>query len=182
MRAALLLMLCLLPTLASAQSARAQAEVLQVRDVIEQVNQPVERCWVETTTALEQEGVRERSPTGAVLGAVAGGVVGNRFGKGTGNALATGAGIIAGAMLGDAVSNGRPYTGRLSSPPTEVRRCTREDNWVSSVIGYDVTYRYGNLVQTSRMSQRPGNFVEVELTMRPLAQASRDPAYVRQLP
>lgn len=181
-RSLMLVLACLAPTLSSAQAARAQAEVIQVREIVEQVNQPVERCWVETTTALEQDAPQARTPAGAVMGAVAGGVIGNRFGKGQGNALATGAGIIAGAMLGDTLANGQRYGARPSTPPTEVRRCSREDNWVSAVVGYDVTYRYGNLVQTSRYSQRPGNFVEVELSMRPLSAASRDAGYVRHLP
>jgi outer membrane lipoprotein SlyB len=40
---------------------------------------------------------------GAVLGAVIGGVVGNRFGAGGGRALATGVGVIGGAVAGNAI-------------------------------------------------------------------------------
>jgi outer membrane lipoprotein SlyB len=43
------------------------------------------------------------SGAGAILGAVIGGVVGNQFGSGSGKALATGAGIIGGAVAGNAV-------------------------------------------------------------------------------
>ena len=43
------------------------------------------------------------SGAGAVLGAVIGGVVGNTFGSGTGKALATGAGVIGGAVAGNAI-------------------------------------------------------------------------------
>jgi outer membrane lipoprotein SlyB len=43
------------------------------------------------------------SGAGAVLGAVIGGVVGNRFGGGTGRALATGAGVVGGAIAGNAI-------------------------------------------------------------------------------
>jgi outer membrane lipoprotein SlyB len=42
---------------------------------------------------------------GAVLGAVIGGVVGSRFGGGDGQALATGAGVIGGAVAGNAIEN-----------------------------------------------------------------------------
>jgi outer membrane lipoprotein SlyB len=43
------------------------------------------------------------SGAGAVLGAVIGGVIGNQFGSGTGKALATGAGVIGGAVAGNAI-------------------------------------------------------------------------------
>jgi outer membrane lipoprotein SlyB len=43
------------------------------------------------------------SGAGAVLGAVIGGVVGNRFGSGSGKALATGAGVVGGAIAGNAI-------------------------------------------------------------------------------
>ncbi|MEP7299825.1 MAG: glycine zipper 2TM domain-containing protein [Burkholderiales bacterium] len=43
------------------------------------------------------------SGAGAVLGAVIGGVVGHQFGGGGGKALATGAGVIGGAIAGNAI-------------------------------------------------------------------------------
>lgn len=43
------------------------------------------------------------SGAGAVLGAVIGGVIGNQFGSGSGKALATGAGIVGGAVAGNAI-------------------------------------------------------------------------------
>ena len=43
------------------------------------------------------------SGAGAVLGAVIGGVIGHQFGRGGGNALATGAGVIGGAVAGNAI-------------------------------------------------------------------------------
>ena len=43
------------------------------------------------------------SGAGAVLGAVIGGVIGNQVGSGTGRALATGAGVVGGAVAGNAI-------------------------------------------------------------------------------
>src|SRR5882762_8909721 len=43
------------------------------------------------------------SGAGAALGAVIGGVVGNRFGAGSGRALATGVGVVGGAIAGNAI-------------------------------------------------------------------------------
>ena len=45
------------------------------------------------------------SGAGAILGAVIGGVVGNQFGSGTGRAAMTGAGIVGGALAGNAIEN-----------------------------------------------------------------------------
>ena len=45
------------------------------------------------------------SGAGAILGAVIGGVVGNRFGGGSGRALATGVGVVGGAVAGNAIEN-----------------------------------------------------------------------------
>ena len=42
---------------------------------------------------------------GAVLGAVIGGIIGHQIGGGTGNVLATGAGVIGGAVAGNAIEN-----------------------------------------------------------------------------
>ena len=41
---------------------------------------------------------------GALLGAVLGGVVGNQFGGGSGRALATGVGVIGGAVAGNQIA------------------------------------------------------------------------------
>ena len=61
-------------------------------------------------TSIEMIPVSARpSGAGAILGAVIGGVVGNQFGSGTGRAAMTGAGIVGGAVAGNAIerANGR---------------------------------------------------------------------------
>jgi outer membrane lipoprotein SlyB len=47
---------------------------------------------------------------GAVIGAVLGGVLGNQVGRGSGNALATGAGVVGGAVVGNEIEK-RNQTG-----------------------------------------------------------------------
>ena len=49
------------------------------------------------------EVARRPSGAGAILGAVIGGVVGNSIGSGTGRALATGAGVVGGAVAGNTI-------------------------------------------------------------------------------
>ena len=43
------------------------------------------------------------SGAGAIIGAIIGGVVGNQFGSGSGRALATGAGVVGGAVAGNSI-------------------------------------------------------------------------------
>ena len=42
---------------------------------------------------------------GAVIGALAGGLIGSRFGGGLGRAVATGAGVVGGAVVGNAIEH-----------------------------------------------------------------------------
>lgn len=69
------------------------------------------------------------SGAGAILGAVIGGVVGSRFGGGGGQVLATGAGIVGGAVAGNAIE------GRTARPDEAYRVQVRFDN--GSVRDFD---------------------------------------------
>jgi outer membrane lipoprotein SlyB len=63
------------------------------------------RGTVEQIAALETRA--EPSGGGAVLGALAGGLIGSRFGGGLGRAVATGAGVVGGAVLGNSIEQNR---------------------------------------------------------------------------
>ena len=53
-------------------------------------------------TDIETVAIEKRSSAGgAILGAVIGGLIGSQVGGGTGNVLATGAGVIGGAVVGN---------------------------------------------------------------------------------
>jgi uncharacterized protein YcfJ len=148
-----------LPTMA--QTTRDYAEVVSSHALREEVNQPSERCWVESAERIGAP--QERSATGAVVGAIAGGILGNHVGGGTGRALATGVGVLAGAAIGDNVGN-RDVEPRRR----EERRCVREDHWVQQVTGYEVTYRYGGMQRTVVMPRDPGRRIEVEVSVTPV--------------
>lgn len=60
---------------------------------------------VRSITAVTQQG--SSTGTGAVIGAVVGGVAGNQIGGGSGNKIATAAGVIGGALLGNNVEQNR---------------------------------------------------------------------------
>lgn len=60
---------------------------------------------VRSIVAVMQQG--SSTGTGAVIGAVVGGVAGNQIGGGSGNKIATAAGVIGGALIGNNVEQNR---------------------------------------------------------------------------
>lgn len=60
---------------------------------------------VRSITAINQAG--STSGVGAAIGAVAGGLAGNQVGGGSGNTIATAAGVIGGAVLGNTIERNR---------------------------------------------------------------------------
>ena len=146
---------------ALAQTTRDYADVISSHPMREEVNRPSERCWVESSERLGSP--QERSATGAVVGAITGGLLGNHVGGGSGRALATGVGLLAGAAIGDNMANRDVEPHRR-----EERRCIREDHWVQEVTGYEVTYRYGGMQRTVVLPRDPGRRLEVEVNVVPI--------------
>jgi uncharacterized protein YcfJ len=85
-----------------------------------------------------------------------GGVVGNQIGGGSGRDIATGVGVITGAVVGDNMQN---------APRTQ-QRCTPIQNSRSVIVGYDVTWEYLGRQMTQRMDRDPGQYVTVTVTAR----------------
>lgn len=142
----------------SATSSTVQAKIVSATPVVAQVAVPRQICRDE----LYQEPARS-SGAGALLGAIAGGVVGNAFGKGGGNVLATGAGLIGGAMLGDHIeNNGRPGTTR------SVRRCEEQASYENQVVAYDVVYEYAGQRYSTQMDEEPGRTIPLQVTVNPV--------------
>lgn len=56
---------------------------------------------------IVQQEVDSRGVGGAIIGGVVGGVLGNQVGKGSGRAVATTAGVVGGAMVGNNIQKGR---------------------------------------------------------------------------
>lgn len=98
-------------------------------------NEPaVAPAYVEYGRINNIEVVRTESRTsggGAVLGAIIGGVVGNQIGGGTGRALATGAGVVGGAVVGNEVEK------RNKREDEVFRVVVRFDNGATRSFDYD---------------------------------------------
>lgn len=111
----------------------------------------------------QQEAVQQPgSGLGAVLGAVAGGLVGHSVGGGSGKALATGVGVMAGAVMGD-------HYEQATNPPQLRTVQRRTTGYVSrnEVIGYQVDYEYGGQRYTTQTRQRPGRTIALDVQVSP---------------
>jgi uncharacterized protein YcfJ len=153
----------------SVVNTTVQARVVSSSPVVAQVAVPAQVCRDETYQAPARS-----SGAGAVLGAIAGGAAGNAVGKGAGKALATGVGIIGGAILGDHVEN----DGRQGQLQT-VRRCEQQTGYENRIVAYSVTYEYAGQRYTTQMTQEPGPTLPLQVTITPMVQAPAPVVYTQ---
>lgn len=138
---------------APALYAQETARVISSVAVIQQVAVPRQVC---TTQQVMVE--QPRSGAGALLGAVAGGAVGNQIGGGSGRAVATMAGVIGGAMLGNNIE------GQPAARAQEMTTCTNQTAYESRTVGYNVTYEYAGRQYQVQTPQDPGPTIRVQVT------------------
>lgn len=147
----------------SADSFETYARVISSDQMVERVNKPSENCSIErvteTSTAPAEKGI-----SGAIIGGIAGGLLGHTVGKGNGNAIATGAGAIGGAIIGDRMQNG---SGSAQPETKEIKRCVQVDNWESKITGYKVTYEYGGQTFATVLPYNPGSSIKVQVSVSP---------------
>ena len=136
--------------------AQAQAQevgrVLVTQPIVHQVPVPRQVC-----TTQQVEAQPQKSGAGALMGAIAGGAIGNQVGQGAGNAVATMAGIVGGALLGDHIEGAPP------AQPQTVQSCTTQNFMETRTVGYNVTYEFAGRQYTSRMSQDPGPTIQLQV-------------------
>jgi len=138
------------PFAVMAQSLHFTADVVRTIPVHQVVTETLQQCVTETVTPTD------KGVSGAIVGAIVGGVVGNQIGGGSGRDVATGVGVITGAVVGDNMQN---------APRTQ-QRCTPIQNSRSVIVGYDVTWEYLGRRVTQRMDRDPGQYVTVTVTAR----------------
>jgi uncharacterized protein YcfJ len=145
-----LALVMLTPFAVMAQSLHFTASVVRTMPVHQTVTETLQQCVTETVTPTD------KGSGGAILGAIVGGVVGNQIGGGSGRDVATGVGVITGAVVGDNMQN---------APRTQ-QRCVPIQNSRSVIVGYDVTWEYLGRQVTQRMDRDPGQYVTVTVTAR----------------
>ncbi|WP_116367044.1 glycine zipper 2TM domain-containing protein [Parahaliea mediterranea] len=136
----------------------SEAEVLEVTEVRETVDNPREVC--KDVAVTRQRPVKDQHQVlGTVAGAVIGGVLGNQVGGGSGKKIATVAGAAAGGYAGNKTQE------QMQAGDTYVATETRCETVVDSrevISGYDVTYELDGETDTVRMAYHPGDSIPVE--------------------
>jgi uncharacterized protein YcfJ len=140
--------------LAAAGAAQAQeiGQVVSRTALYQQVAVPRQTCTTAPVTVQNPS-----SGAGALMGAIAGGAVGSQFGGGSGNALATMAGVFGGAILGDRIEN--PGS-RIQNQTT----CTTQNIYENRLTGYQVVYDYAGKQYTVQLPQDPGPTLLLQVT------------------
>ena len=141
-----------------AASFSDEAEVLSVREIVQVVSHPVRNCWA-TNNVRAQAPSNGNSGAGTLVGAIAGGILGNQVGGGHGREAATAVGAVVGAITGSNLSASSGQTGSTQT-------CSETENLVRTTTGYEVTYRYGSVVETTQLSYRPGPSIPVVVDVR----------------
>ena len=93
---------------------------------------------------------------GAIVGGLIGAALGNQVGGGSGREIATAAGAVAGATIGNNAQNA----------PRENLVCEPVYVEQERVVGYRVTYVMGDREITETMSYDPGHSVRIEFQSR----------------
>ncbi len=134
------------------------AEVVAVKDVVETVVTPRERC--EDVQVQHQAPVKdEHRIAGTVAGGLAGGLLGSAVGGGKGKTIATVAGAAAGGYAGNRIQKNMQEKDVVTK--TE-HRCKTVNEKSQKVVGYNVTYRLEGKDGTVRTSFKPGPTLPVK--------------------
>jgi uncharacterized protein YcfJ len=136
----------------------AYGTVVSATPVLAQVAQPRQVCRDEARYVQPRT-----SGAGALVGALVGGAIGNAFGSGGGRALATGVGVMAGAVLGNQAEAGNGAPGMAT-----VRSCQAETDYRQQVVGYDVVYDYNGQRFSTRTAQDPGRTIALNVEVSPV--------------
>ena len=136
----------------------AFAEVVAVKEVVETVVTPREKC--EDVQVQHQAPVKdEHRIAGSVVGGLAGGLLGSTVGGGKGKTLATVAGAAAGGFAGNQVQKKMQERDVVT---TTEHKCKTVNERSQKVSGYDVTYRLDGKDGVARTSFKPGPTLPVK--------------------
>ena len=134
------------------------ADVVAVKDVVETVVTPQEKC--EDVQVQQQAPVKDQHRiAGTVVGGLAGGLLGSTIGGGKGKTVATVAGAAAGGYAGNQVQKNMQEKDVVTK--TE-HRCKTVNEKSQKVVGYNVTYRLDGKEASTRMSFKPGATLPVK--------------------
>ena len=110
--------------------AQEVGRVISSTPVVQQVGVPRQVCTTQPMAVNEP-----KSGAGALMGALAGGGLGNAVGQGGGKALATIAGVMGGAILGNSIEGS-------NTQMQNVQNCNTQTFYENRTVGYNVVYEF----------------------------------------
>lgn len=134
-----------------ALQAQEYGRVMSSVPLIQQVAVPRQVCH-QQPVVVEQP----RSGAGALLGMVAGGAAGNAIGDGGGRALATIAGALGGAMLGNRIEGG-------GTQVQQTTQCVTQTWYENRAIGWQVVYEYAGKQYQVQLPYDPGPTIALQV-------------------
>ena len=144
------------------------AEVTQVDAITRIVTTkiPHESCWNEEVQVRSRHNNVSKTPQ--LLGALIGGGIGNALGHHSSNQKV---GAVVGAVLGASVASDMNRTQSTSSYRTVTERRCETDYKVEEkekVVGYRVSYAYGDKIYQTRRSSHPGDKLKIIVDITPV--------------
>lgn len=133
--------------------AQEVGQVISRTPVFQQVATPRQVC-----TPVSVPTPASTSGAGALMGAIAGGAVGQQIGGGTGQALATMAGLVGGALLGDRIESPSPG-GHVVQ-----QQCSVQTLYENRLTGYQVVYEYAGKQYNVQLPQDPGPTIALQIS------------------
>jgi uncharacterized protein YcfJ len=153
---------------ADTQAVVVDAPVVGVDPIVQVVTDriPHETCRDERVKVVVQGG-HGHSTTPPILGAIIGGTVGGALGSDSRHQpLIAGAGAALGASIGHDVSHQRnAHSYYVTEEFCEVDYELRDRE---EVVGYRVSYRYGDSIYQTRTATRPGETIRLRVELQPL--------------
>jgi uncharacterized protein YcfJ len=146
------LMTTLLLAATGLTQAQEVGQVISRTAVYQQVAVPRQTC-TQTPVAVQNP----TSGAGALMGAIAGAAIGHQIGGGSGRAVATMAGVMGGAILGDRIEN-------PGSQMQDQTTCTTQTAYENRLIGYNVVYEYAGKQYNVQLPQDPGPTIQLQVT------------------
>ncbi|MDI5922071.1 glycine zipper 2TM domain-containing protein [Halomonas sp. LR5S13] len=142
------------------------AEITNVETLTRTVETPREVCEdvvVQSQPEAPSGQGASRDPhrvVGTAAGAIVGGLLGNQVGGGSGKKIATVAGAIGGGLAGREVQERVEARQHAQAAQSQPRTTTRQEcrtvvDTRQETEGYEVTWRHGEMVETSRLDSPP---------------------------
>jgi uncharacterized protein YcfJ len=148
------------------ESGPVHARITEVETLTRTVETPREVCE-EVVVNLPPEATSGQGASndphrvvGSAAGAIVGGLLGNQVGGGSGKKLATLAGAIGGGLAGREVQERVEARQHAQAGQSQPRTTTRQEcrtvvDTHEETEGYEVTWRHGDSVQTTRLDSAP---------------------------